>query len=124
MRINHPDTDEGKADLQAICSAAPFPAGVMIPKISSAEELQRVDQQLSSGGCDGRLFILIETNAGLQACFDILRASSRLGMVLFGGVDLARPCAAHRPGSRCYMPARGWFMPPPVQLLILWICPI
>lgn len=89
VRINHPDTDEGKADLQAICSAAPFPAGVMIPKISSAEELQRVDQQLSSGGCDGRLFILIETNAGLQACFDILRASSRLGMVLFGGVDLA-----------------------------------
>ena len=34
VRINHPDTDEGKADLQAICSAAPFPAGVMIPKIS------------------------------------------------------------------------------------------
>ena len=89
VRINHPDTDEGKADLEAISSAAQFTAGVMIPKISSPEELSRVDQQLAAGGCDGRLFILIETTAGLEMCFDILRASPRLGMVLFGGVDLA-----------------------------------
>ena len=89
VRINHPDTDEGKADLQAICSADQFPAGVMIPKISSPEELQNVDHQLSAGGCDGRLFILIETTSGLERCFDILRASQRLEMVLFGGVDLA-----------------------------------
>ena len=89
VRINHPDTDDGKADLEAITSAAAFPAGVMIPKISSSDELRRVDEQLSSGGCDGRLYILIETTSGLEHCFDILQASQRLEMVLFGGVDLA-----------------------------------
>ena len=89
VRINHPDTDAGKADLDAIASAAPFTAGVMIPKISSAEELHHVESRLTAHGFDGRLFILIETTAGLEQCFDILRATARLEMVLFGGVDMA-----------------------------------
>ena len=33
--------------------------------------------------------MLIETNQGLENCFNILRASPQLKMVLFGGVDLA-----------------------------------
>jgi len=89
VRINHPATEEGKADIDAILSANTHPSGIMIPKISSAEELHKVDAQLTAGGFDGRLFILIETTLGLEGCFDILRASARLEMVLFGGVDLA-----------------------------------
>ena len=89
VRINHPDTEDGKKDLEAITSRNAFPAGVMIPKISSAEELQHADDRLRAAGVDGHLHILIETTSGLEDCFDILRASPRLAMVLFGGVDMA-----------------------------------
>ena len=50
--------------------------------------------------------LFIETNAGLQACFDILRASSRLGMVLFGGVDLFTACALHTDAGAALLYAR------------------
>lgn len=89
MRINHPATDAGKADIEAVLSLHGPAAGVMIPKVSSAEELQTIDAGLRTGGFDGPLFILIETVLGLEHSFDILRASERLEMVLFGGVDLA-----------------------------------
>lgn len=89
VRINHPDTPAGEADLAAILSVPEFPAGIMIPKISSADQLRDIDKRLAAGGCDSRLYILIETNSGLEQCFDILRASDRLEMVLFGGVDLS-----------------------------------
>jgi len=88
-RINHPATDEGKADIEAVLSLHGVTAGIMIPKISSADELTAIDARLRAGGFDGPLFILIETALGLEHSFDIVRASDRLEMVLFGGVDLA-----------------------------------
>ena len=89
LRINHPATDDGKADIEAVLSLPGLDAGLMIPKVSSAEELQEIDTSLRAGGFDGPVFILIETAVGLERSFEILRASDRLQMVLFGGVDLA-----------------------------------
>ena len=89
VRVNHPETAAGQDDLSAFLSLQTRSVGLMLPKISSADELRSVEHNLRAHGFDGPLFLLIETNQGLEDCFDILRASSLLKMVLFGGVDLA-----------------------------------
>ena len=89
VRVNHPETAAGQDDLSAFLSLQTHSVGLMLPKISTADELQSVEHHLQAHGFDGPLFLLIETNQGLEDCFDILRASSLLKMVLFGGVDLA-----------------------------------
>ena len=89
VRVNHPETVVGQADISAFLSLQNSTIGLMLPKISTVGELSSVDNFLQSEGFDGPLFLLIETNQGLENCFNILRASSQLKMVLFGGVDLA-----------------------------------
>ena len=89
VRVNHPETIPGQADLSAFLSLQTRSVGLMLPKISTADELRSVEHNLRAHGFEGPLFLLIETNQGLEECFDILRASSLLKMVLFGGVDLA-----------------------------------
>jgi len=89
VRVNHPETAAGQDDLSAFLSLQIRSVGLMLPKISTADELRSVEHNLRAHGFDGPLFLLIETNQGLEDCFDILRASSLLKMVLFGGVDLA-----------------------------------
>ena len=89
VRVNHPETVAGQGDLSAFLSLQTRSVGLMLPKISTADELRSVEHNLQAHGFDGPLFLLIETNQGLEDCFDILRASSLLKMVLFGGVDLA-----------------------------------
>ena len=89
VRVNHPETVVGQDDLSAFLSLQTRSVGLMLPKISTADELRSVEHNLRAHGFDGPLFLLIETNQGLEDCFDILRASSLLKMVLFGGVDLA-----------------------------------
>jgi citrate lyase beta subunit len=89
VRVNHPETAAGQADLAAFLSLQTRSVGLMLPKVSTADELRSVEHHLQAHGFDGPLFLLIETNQGLEECFDILQASSLLKMVLFGGVDLA-----------------------------------
>jgi len=89
VRVNHPETVVGQADIAAFLSLQNSTIGLMLPKISTVGELSSVDNFLQSEGFDGSLFLLIETNQGLENCFNILRASPQLKMVLFGGVDLA-----------------------------------
>jgi (S)-citramalyl-CoA lyase len=89
VRVNHPGTAAGQDDLSAFLSLQTRSVGLMLPKISTADELRSVEHHLQAHGFDGPLFLLIETNQGLEDCFGILRASSLLKMVLFGGVDLA-----------------------------------
>ena len=89
VRINHPETAVGHADIAAFLSLKNSAIGLMLPKISTVGQLSSVDNHLQSQGFGGPLFLLIETNQGLENCFNILRASPQLKMVLFGGVDLA-----------------------------------
>ena len=89
IRINHPKTAVGQADIAAFLSLQNSAIGLMLPKISTVGQLSSVDNHLQSQGFGGPLFLLIETNQGLENCFNILRASPQLKMVLFGGVDLA-----------------------------------
>ncbi len=89
VRINSLRTAEGLADVQAIIEAPNPPPAIMLPKVKSAEDI-RVHDELLSGPCAHiRFHIIIETNQGLEACFDIARASPRTDSMLFGGVDMA-----------------------------------
>ena len=89
VRVNHPETAVGQADMDAFLSLRTSTVGLMLPKISTVDQLRSVEHHLQAYGFDAPLFLLIETNLGLENCFDIMRASTRLKMALFGGIDLA-----------------------------------
>ena len=49
----------------------------------------RVDQLLTEAGHITRLHVIIETNEGLEAAYDIAKCSERIDALFFGGVDMA-----------------------------------
>jgi citrate lyase beta subunit len=61
----------------------------MIPKIRTPDEVVILDQLLSERGHTTRLHVIIETNAGLEAAYDIAHCSKRIDAIFFGGVDMA-----------------------------------
>jgi citrate lyase beta subunit len=61
----------------------------MLPKVKSPEELRLVDELLQGASSPLRLQVIVETNAALEACHEIARASGRVDALLFGGVDMA-----------------------------------
>ena len=61
----------------------------MLPKVKTPDEVKWVDELFSERGHDTRLHVIIETNAGLEAVYDIAKSSSRIDALFFGGVDMA-----------------------------------
>ncbi|HSG15501.1 MAG TPA: CoA ester lyase [Anaerolineae bacterium] len=101
IRINPPDSDLYTADLQAIVGTCVD--GIVLPKVESAAQVRRLDDDLStserSGGLPGastRLFALIETAKGIMNLKEIAQASPRLAGLLFGAEDLAADLGASR----------------------------
>lgn len=88
LRINGLRTGYGLADLSALAAAAPTGGMVLLPKVETAAELAIADAILTECGSGVTLGALIESALGLEAVFEIARASSRLEMLVFGGVDL------------------------------------
>lgn len=89
VRINVLGSPEGEADLAAVLAADSPPPALMMPKVNNPEEVWRVATALESSGLTTRLQIIIETNSGLDAAYEIAQASDRVDALLFGGVDLA-----------------------------------
>lgn len=89
VRINCLRDAFGIADLKAILETNTPPQALMVPKVKSADELVLLDDLLNERGHKTRLHIIIETNAGLEAAFDIAASSERIDSLLFGGVDMA-----------------------------------
>jgi (S)-citramalyl-CoA lyase len=89
VRVNCTRTAEGLADLGALLAAeAPWPA-IMLPKVKSPGEVRGVAEMLDEYGLDTRLHVIIETNAGLEAAYEIAGCSERIEAMFFGGVDMA-----------------------------------
>ncbi len=89
VRINCLRTTDGMADVQAaIASSAPPPA-LMLPKVASPDEVKALDELLTEHDMPTRLHVIIETNAGLEAAYDIAQSSGRIDAMFFGGVDMA-----------------------------------
>ncbi len=89
VRINCLREAFGIADVQAILTTDTPPPALMLPKVRTPDEVVLLDNLLSERGHDTRLHVIIETNAGLEAAFDIAHCSPRIDALFFGGVDMA-----------------------------------
>ena len=89
VRINSIRERFGIEDVNAILATDTPPPALMMPKIRTPDEVVMLDQLLSEAGHETRLHVIIETNAGLEAAYDIAHCSDRIDAMFFGGVDMA-----------------------------------
>lgn len=89
VRINCLGEAFGLADVQAILESDTPPPALMLPKVRRPEEVVWLDGLLSERGHDTRLHVIIETNPGLEAAYEIAHSSERLDALFFGGIDMA-----------------------------------
>lgn len=89
VRINSMRERFGIEDVNAILATDTPPPAVMMPKLRTPDEVVMLDQLLSEAGHATRLHVIIETNAGLEAAYDIAHCSDRIDAMFFGGVDMA-----------------------------------
>ena len=89
VRVNMLGSPEGEADLAAVLETETPPPALMMPQGNNPEEVRRVADALDAAGQSTRLQVIIETNPGLEAAYEIAQASDRVDALLFGGVDLA-----------------------------------
>ena len=79
----------GMEDVNAIISTKTPPPALMMPKVKTPDEVVLLDQLLTEAGHITRLHVIIETNEGLEAAYDIAKCSDRIDALFFGGVDMA-----------------------------------
>ena len=89
VRINCLREAFGLADVQSILATDTPPPALMLPKVRNPDEIVWLDDLLTERGHDTRLHVIIETNHGLEAAFEIAHCSSRIDALFFGGVDMA-----------------------------------
>ncbi len=89
VRINCLREAFGLADVQAVLATDTPPPALMLPKVNTPQEVSWLDDLLTERGHNTRLHVIIETNRGLQAAFEIAQSSSRIDALFFGGVDMA-----------------------------------
>ena len=89
VRINSVREAHGHADILAVLATDTPPPALMLPKVQTPDEISWLDNLLTERGHNTRLHVIIETNAGLEAAYDIALASSRIDALFFGGVDMA-----------------------------------
>jgi citrate lyase beta subunit len=106
VRINAPEEQIGKADLDSVLRLPVKPAALMIPKVRQAGEVIELDKKLANAAPDLALHLLIETAEALENASAIAAASQRIKMLLFGGVDLAAELRATT-GWEALLYARG-----------------
>lgn len=89
VRINSMREQFGIEDVQAVLATNTPPPALMMPKIRTLDEVVMLDTLLKERGHDTRLHVIIETNAGLEAAYEIAHCSDRIDAMFFGGVDMA-----------------------------------
>jgi (S)-citramalyl-CoA lyase len=88
VRINHPGSESGAADLHAIASLAEAAVTVMVPKVSGPDELDDVRERLGRRGVAVTLIPMIETVRGL-AHVEAVASAEGVEALMFGGLDLS-----------------------------------
>jgi citrate lyase beta subunit len=89
VRINSMRERFGIEDVSAILASKTPPPALMMPKVRTPDEVTILDQLLTEAGHETRLHVIIETNEGLEAAFEIAKCSDRIDAMFFGGVDMA-----------------------------------
>ena len=88
VRVNSLRTRFGLDDLVAFLDSPP-PLTIMLPKVESEDEVKIVDDLFLESNQQINLQVIIETNKGLEACFEIAQSSPNITALFFGGVDMA-----------------------------------
>lgn len=89
LRINSMRERFGIEDVNAVLNSKTPPPALMMPKLRTPDEVVILDQLLTEAGHTTRLHVIIETNEGLEAAFEIAKSSDRIDAMFFGGVDMA-----------------------------------
>lgn len=89
VRINSMRERFGIEDVNAVLASKTPPPALMMPKVRTPDEVVMLDQLLTEAGHATRLHVIIETNEGLEAAFEIAKCSPRIDAMFFGGVDMA-----------------------------------
>ena len=89
VRINSIRERFGIEDVHAILKTSKPPPSLMMPKVRTPDEVKILDQLLSERGHSTHLHVIIETNEGLEAAYEIAHSSPRIEALFFGGIDMA-----------------------------------
>jgi (S)-citramalyl-CoA lyase len=89
IRVNSIRTATGMADILALAQSDTAPDGIMLPKISSPEEVRILRDVLSAIHPGLKFHPLIETTEGLKWAYKIAKSSHKIGSMLFGGFDMS-----------------------------------
>jgi citrate lyase subunit beta/citryl-CoA lyase len=102
VRINALDTPWGHDDLNALAAAGPD--GILVPKVSSAAEVEKVDATLASAPAKTRLWVMMETPLGIIDAKAIAatakKPGSRLSVFVMGTNDLVKETRAELDANR------------------------
>jgi citrate lyase subunit beta/citryl-CoA lyase len=92
VRINALDTAWGKDDIAAICAGAVAPDAVLIPKISTAEDVVAAISAFAAAGCPESvdMWIMAETPACILNIATVCSAHPRLKGIVLGTSDLSK----------------------------------
>jgi len=108
IRINGIGTQWHDADLTAACAAGPD--GIVVPKVSSADEVRRLVAAMEAAGAPEHtmLWAMVETPQAMLHCEEIAAASERLAVLVMGTNDLAKELhAEHVPGRQPLLTGLG-----------------
>ena len=108
IRVNGLDTEWHADDVAAVAKAGP--AGVVVPKVSSVEDLQAVEAALEKGGAPDhtRIWAMVETPVAMLDAHRIAASSERLAVLVMGTNDLAKELQAeHVPGRQPLLTGLG-----------------
>lgn len=89
VRINCLREAFGLADVEAVLGLDTPPPALMLPKVRTPDEVAWLANLLDERGHATRLHVIIETNQGLEAAYEIAHSSQRIDALFFGGVDMA-----------------------------------
>lgn len=89
VRINTPRSLEGLKDLLALLDTGIHVDGLMIPKVSSGEEIRWISELIKISPTSLDILPIIETAQGLNQVEAIACASDRITCIAFGFVDYA-----------------------------------
>jgi citrate lyase subunit beta/citryl-CoA lyase len=108
IRVNGLDTEWHADDVAAVAKAGP--AGIVVPKINSVDDVRAVETALEKAGAPDHTLIwaMVETPVAMLDARAIASASERLAVLVMGTNDLAKELQAeHVPGRQPLLTGLG-----------------
>jgi citrate lyase subunit beta/citryl-CoA lyase len=108
IRVNGLDTEWHADDVAAVAKAGP--AGMVVPKINSVDDVHAVEQALERAGAPDhtRIWAMVETPIAMLDAHRIASCSERLAVLVMGTNDLAKELQAeHVPGRQPLLTGLG-----------------